>query len=801
MIRCSRLWSLMVGMVASALVTCQRPPDGRIEGRVLDSKSGLLPIAGAKVSITGGPSTTTDEQGRFFLDAVPPSDRVLLAVSKDLDLERYQTYSSTQLPVQVLPGATARVAPRLVSGCLTRTTVAADRPTRVSSTAVCGAAQGHVALQIPPAGLLQESGAVFTGVALIELFPVNMSSQPPQALPGDMLALRDDGSSVMLKSLAAAEVRLRDGQTGAPLQLNPNAPSQLQLEVSAGAAPGSSIPAWYYDNRRGLWVEEGSGTLRADGKRIVFEASVRHLSWWNADVPGIKSCIYVQPEPGADEVQVSAQFAGLYQGATYGSRGSDGRYCVNVVTDERLRLQAYAAPAGFVNLAQSGEFKDPRVAGDAFGDGILDPLTEPGSCADGCPLTVAMRTRATLSTFCARGTLKGADLPDQGEMQVLILRDGVERWEPVGLTSINKDGSFCADLPIGQKGYRILPGSGRHLQADLPTLVGHAGGGTCDRAQTTAVGDCEELGSIQVVKRDCTSDGWCQEDVPAGAGNFTAGWATSPNDAWVVSNSGDVIHWDGARWMHVLRQETKIFTGVWASGTTDVWVTTYDRFNDLGTGRRLLHWDGSAWSDQQSPVGMIAAISGSSATNVWVVGRGGASRWDGAGWVNAAAVKDINLDSVWAYGQDEAWVSGFCFQEQPSWYLKHLNGPAWDVPVGSSQQFGLGVVWGTAPNNILVFPCRSSGIASDGPWRWNGQRWEPFGYSGVRPNALFGLAANDLWIIPPVTPRSASWVDHFGVDGLKSYKFQENTQLETVFGAWPSAVWVAGGSTLRRLRP
>jgi hypothetical protein len=45
--------------------------------------------------------------------------------------------------------------------------------------------------------------------------------------------------------------------------------------------PPASIPLWYFDEERGIWVEEGTATLQGN----VYTGAVAHFSWHNLDVP------------------------------------------------------------------------------------------------------------------------------------------------------------------------------------------------------------------------------------------------------------------------------------------------------------------------------------------------------------------------------------------------------------------------------------------------------------------------------------------------------------------------------------
>jgi hypothetical protein len=100
---------------------------------------------------------------------------------------------------------------------------------------------------------------------------------------GDLAAIRTTGSETQLISYGMAEVSLTDN-AGNPLQLKEGAASQLTFPIPAGmeSNPPATIPLWYFDEERGIWIEEGTATLQGN----VYVGSVTHFSWHNLDVPG-----------------------------------------------------------------------------------------------------------------------------------------------------------------------------------------------------------------------------------------------------------------------------------------------------------------------------------------------------------------------------------------------------------------------------------------------------------------------------------------------------------------------------------
>jgi hypothetical protein len=111
----------------------------------------------------------------------------------------------------------------------------------------------------------------------------------------------------------------------------------------------------------------------------------------------------------------------------------------------------------------------------------------------------------------------------------------------------------------------------------------------------------------------------------------------SPTDAWAVGNTIDTVsgsfqpdkplalHWDGAAWSVAALpalSDPGLLAAVTASSTTGVWAA-----GRVGNGTLILHWNGTSWTQENSPNGPdgetllngISAVPGS-ATEVWAAG-------------------------------------------------------------------------------------------------------------------------------------------------------------------------------------
>ncbi|MFN0188414.1 MAG: carboxypeptidase-like regulatory domain-containing protein [Bacteroidia bacterium] len=99
---------------------------------------------------------------------------------------------------------------------------------------------------------------------------------------GDLMAEDNASNSVKLISYGMIGVELTDNN-GNPLQLGPGITANIQLPIAStqlSNAP-ATIPLWYFDETKNLWIEEGMATKQGNN----YVGQVSHFSWWNCDYP------------------------------------------------------------------------------------------------------------------------------------------------------------------------------------------------------------------------------------------------------------------------------------------------------------------------------------------------------------------------------------------------------------------------------------------------------------------------------------------------------------------------------------
>jgi hypothetical protein len=116
---------------------------------------------------------------------------------------------------------------------------------------------------------------------------------------------------------------------------------------------------------------------------------------------------------------------------------------------------------------------------------------------------------------------------------------------------------------------------------------------------------------------------------PGGTGTLWWVAGSGATDVWMVGTGGRILHWDGESFAEHASGTTATLWGVWAASPDDAWAvggtpnggTAAAADNDL-----VLHWDGAAWTRVALPRRLGVALFkvwGSASDNVYAVGEGG----------------------------------------------------------------------------------------------------------------------------------------------------------------------------------
>lgn len=268
------------------------PPE-LVEGRMEDiALSGIVrdasgtPIEGVSI-VSGSSAATTNTDGFFEFDQIQvvnvPNDRSVVRFSK---AGYFDVVRSMNADDDAADGASWEVVM-----CKKENNDFTSIKTYSSSSDQTLQA-GEMKIDMPQDGYkVDGTGAGYTGKVKSEMVYLDPNNERfSEMMPGgDLAAVRSDNSSAQLVSYGMTDLNMY-AENGDKLQLKDGSKAKLTFPIPAGMGenPPASIPLWSFNEKTGLWEEEGSATLQGN----VYVGEVAHFSWVNLDYPEKQGTVY-----------------------------------------------------------------------------------------------------------------------------------------------------------------------------------------------------------------------------------------------------------------------------------------------------------------------------------------------------------------------------------------------------------------------------------------------------------------------------------------------------------------------------
>ena len=145
-------------------------------------------------------------------------------------------------------------------------------------------------------------------------------------MPGALVAQDHEGYTRVLGTLGMLAVELRSPD-GKELNILAGNTAELRFQLSAEQLQNTpeSIPVWYFDNDRKLWIEEGAAQLQGN----MYITEVSHFSFWNCDAPFplVHVCGHIYYDNGAPAENIKISVSVENFGSSCGYTDSKGEFC------------------------------------------------------------------------------------------------------------------------------------------------------------------------------------------------------------------------------------------------------------------------------------------------------------------------------------------------------------------------------------------------------------------------------------------------------------------------------------------
>lgn len=268
------------------------PPE-LVEGRMEDiALSGIVrdasgtPIEGVSI-VSGSSAATTNTDGFFEFDQIQVvsvlNDRSVVRFSK---AGYFDVVRSMDADDDAADGASWEVVM-----CRKENNDFTSIKTYSSSSDQTLQA-GEMKIDMPQDGYkVDGTGTSYTGKVKSEMVYLDPNNERfSEMMPGgDLAAVRSDNSSAKLVSYGMTDLNMY-AENGDKLQLKDGSKAKLTFPIPAGMGenPPASIPLWSFNEKTGLWEEEGSAALQGN----VYVGEVTHFSWVNLDYPEEQGTVY-----------------------------------------------------------------------------------------------------------------------------------------------------------------------------------------------------------------------------------------------------------------------------------------------------------------------------------------------------------------------------------------------------------------------------------------------------------------------------------------------------------------------------
>ncbi len=235
-------------------------PSTGVSGTITDMSGAAL--EGATIFV-GSNRTLSDSEGQFSLDTGVGDISVTATLLNYTQNNRVVTVESGTLSIQNLKLAVIDTFEEFDANL----------------GATLAAKSASIVL---PTSYVLEDGSAYTGtVSARATYNKVTTTAGLEAFPGPFLGEETGGETKVLQSYGFIDVTLKNSE-GANVNLADSATATLTYPMDENITETpATIPLWYFDTTKGIWVEEGEATY--DAVTNTYSGTVTHFSTWNLD--------------------------------------------------------------------------------------------------------------------------------------------------------------------------------------------------------------------------------------------------------------------------------------------------------------------------------------------------------------------------------------------------------------------------------------------------------------------------------------------------------------------------------------
>lgn len=234
-------------------------------------------LGDAQVSVLGE-TVTTDETGAASFSGIPQNALMIVKVEKQGFISQTYQYpfqealesANVEISLNALNDATQEIDPT-IENTLSENEL-------------------HTRITIPANSFMDAEGNIITDPVDVRITPIDAQTVG-RAFLGGARALTNEGEIVTLISTGMADFEFTSNGGPVTFIKDNSAVIEMDLISTTGAdgrsfAAGDSIDMWWFDEEKGVWIEDGIGRVEESeqsptGLKLITE--VTHFTTWNWD--------------------------------------------------------------------------------------------------------------------------------------------------------------------------------------------------------------------------------------------------------------------------------------------------------------------------------------------------------------------------------------------------------------------------------------------------------------------------------------------------------------------------------------
>jgi len=241
--------------------------------------------------------------------------------------------------------------------------------------------------------IVNNDGSTFIGEVIAKVsFNQVTSLSGQKVFPGDYIGLQTDGQESGLISYGFIDVTLEDAN-GSKLRLADGFTATLTYPMDTNiAATPDTIPLWYYDTEKGIWIEDGFASY--DVNTNSYTGAVSHFTTWNLDAKVargvLNGCVEDVNGNRVSQAQILLSTPGSYN--TFNNNNANGEFgFYNAPAGQTLSLRATTGALSSTELILTLEAGETKTLSNCLvlDQGIIERHSITGRMllGDGTPLT------------------------------------------------------------------------------------------------------------------------------------------------------------------------------------------------------------------------------------------------------------------------------------------------------------------------------------------------------------------------------------------------------------------------------